>query len=280
MILIADSGATKASWCLLQKGSVRVEFVSPGINASLISKERLVERIAAEVVPPLVDYLSGIHHVHFYGAGCLPAVCHTVAEAINTHIPEAHIEVATDMLGVCRALCGHKPGVACILGTGANSCLYDGEHIIDNIPPLGFILGDEGSGAYLGKMLLSDVLKRQLPQDICQEFLERYDLDAPKAVQHVYREESPSRYLASFAPFLKEKINESPIRTLVTEAFRSFFRRNVCAYSMSPSTPVHFCGSIAFYFKDVLLEAAESMGITIGEVIRDPMKNLKTYHGT
>lgn len=279
MILIADSGATKASWCLLQKGNVCVEFTSPGINAAFISQRRLSERIAVEVVPSIREHIPAIRRVHFYGAGCLPATCRTVADAITEHIPEARVEVATDMLGVCRALCRSHSGVVCILGTGANSCLYDGECITDNIPPLGFILGDEGSGAYLGKMLLSDVLKRQLPLYICQEFIERYDIDAQKAVQHVYREDAPSRYLASFAPFLREKISDPHIRALVTDAFRSFFRRNVCAYKVSPSTPVHFCGSIAFYFKDVLLEAAESMGITIGNVIREPMENLKKYHG-
>lgn len=279
MILIADSGATKASWCLLFKGTTYLEFISPGINAALLSKQRLIERIAAEVVPTLGEYIPRIHHVHFYGAGCLPTTCLTVAEAISMHIPDARVEVAADMLGVCRALCGSKSGVVCILGTGANSCLYDGKRITDNIPPLGFILGDEGSGAYLGKMLLSDVLKRQLPLYICQEFTERYDIDAQKAVQHVYREDAPSRYLASFAPFLREKISDPHIRALVYDAFRSFFRRNVRAYKVSPSTPVHFCGSVAFYFKDVLLEAALSMGITIGNVIREPMENLKKYHG-
>ena len=279
MILISDSGATKASWCLINDGEVCLEFTSVGINAALTTQKHLAQRIATDVMPQLFSYVSDIKRVYFYGAGCVPDVCTDVKYTLKSYFVNAAVEVHSDMLGVCRALCGNQPGVVCILGTGANSCLYDGQKITDNVPALGYILGDEGSGAYLGKMLVSDVFKRQLPIDICKEFLERYDLDVQKVVQSVYRSESPSRFLASFTPFLKEKISDTHIHNLVAGAFRAFFDRNVCAYDYAKElTQVYFCGSIAYYFKDILTDIAKEKGINIGGIVRQPMEGLIKYH--
>ena len=178
MILIADCGSTKIDWCLLNNNKVEKQVFTLGVNAVMLTEEEMRQRFAEQLMPELSDYAASIDAVYFYGAGCLAAeVCGNVARAIRANIPAPVIEVYTDLLAAARALCGHKPGIACIMGTGSNSCLYDGSSIVANVSPLGFILGDEGSGAVLGRLFLGDVLKKQLPAEVCARFLDEYNLD-------------------------------------------------------------------------------------------------------
>lgn len=280
MILIADCGSTKIDWCLLNGKKVEKQVFTLGMNAVMLTEEEMRSRIGAELMPELTAYAGDIKEVYFYGAGCISTeVCSNVACAIKANIPEAEkIEVYTDLLAAARALCGHEPGIACIMGTGSNSCLYDGKGIAANVSPLGFILGDEGSGAVLGKLFLGDVLKNQLPAEVTAEFLEEYSLDLLTIIRRVYREPQPNRFLASVTPFISKHIDIKEIHDMVLGTFTAFFKRNIMQYTGYEAHKVNFVGSIAYYFRDVLEEAARNSGCTIGKVIKSPMEGLLKYH--
>jgi N-acetylglucosamine kinase-like BadF-type ATPase len=277
MKLIADCGSTKIDWCLIDNGKVVKQIFTSGMNAVMLSQQEIAERIASELMPQLSDY--AVSAVYFYGAGCISdVVCNNVANAIRQNINVDDIEVHTDLLAAARALFGREAGIACILGTGSNSCYYDGEKICENVSPLGYILGDEGSGAVLGKKLLGDVLKNQLPDELCSKFLNQYNLDRLTIIRRVYSEPQANRFLASVSPFLLQNIGEPAIHNLVLEAFVSFFKRNVMHYGQHSTLNVDFVGSIAYYYKDVLIEAAEKCGCTVGAIIKSPMQGLIKYH--
>lgn len=278
MILIADCGSTKIDWCIVNNGKVEKQVFTMGMNAIMLTEEEMRSRIADELMPEISGY--SIEAVHFYGAGCIsPEVCANVARAISANIPGAKsVNVHTDLLAAARALCGHSEGIACILGTGSNSCYYDGSEIRDNVSPLGYILGDEGSGAVLGKLLVGDVLKNQLPKDLCDKFLAEYDLDRLSIIRRVYKEPQGNRFLASVTPFLLANIERPEIHSLVLNSFKAFFVRNIQQYPGYRSLSVNFIGSIAYYYRDVLAEAAEACGCRIGTIIKSPMQGLIQYH--
>lgn len=278
MILIADCGSTKIDWCVVNDGKVVEQIFTSGINALLMTEEQIRETLAAELAEKVKGY--AIESVYYYGAGCLfDDICANVRRAIAHNVPTAKtIEVHSDLLAAARALCGQNEGIACILGTGSNSCYYNGKEIVDNVSPLGYILGDEGSGAVLGKLLVGDVLKNQLPKELCEKFLAEYDLDRQKIIEGVYKKSAANRFLASLSPFLIKNIEEPAIHRLVLNAFKSFFVRNIENYSNYKSMPVSFVGSVAFYYKDVLAEAAKALDITIGTIIKSPMEGLVKYH--
>lgn len=278
MKLIADCGSTKIDWCLIENGKVVKQVFTTGMNAVMLTEEEMAQRIASELMPELGD-AAGIEAVYFYGAGCISEeVCANVAAAIRQSIPAPVIEVHTDLLAAARALCGHEAGIACILGTGSNSCYYDGEEICDNVSPLGYILGDEGSGAVLGKIMLGDILKNQLPEDLCQKFLSQYNLDRMTIIRRVYKEPQGNRFLASVTPFLIQNIDRPEIHALVVNSFKSFFVRNIQQYKGYSELKVNFIGSIAFYYKEVLAQAAAECGCTIGTIIKSPMEGLIAFH--
>lgn len=279
MILIADCGSTKIDWCLLNNDKVEKQVFTMGMNAVMLTEEEMRERIAAELMPELKG-ITGIEAIYFYGAGCISAeVCGNVARALRHNIPEAGtVEVYSDLLAAARALCGHKPGIACIMGTGSNSCLYDGKAIVSNVSPLGYILGDEGSGAVLGKLFLGDVLKNQLPKDVAQKFLEQYDLSLLSIIRRVYKEPLANRFLASVTPFMSANLDVPQIHDLVLGSFKAFFRRNIMQYEGFDREPVNFIGSIAYHFRPVLEEAAKECGCTVGIIYKSPMEGLLKYH--
>jgi N-acetylglucosamine kinase-like BadF-type ATPase len=278
MILIADCGSTKIEWCLLDNKEIVKQIVTCGMNAIMLTEAEIEQRLRDE----LSNEVSGfnISDVYFYGAGCISEdICNNVAKAIRANIPTAkNVEVSTDLLAAARALCGNKPGIACILGTGSNSCYYDGTNICDNVSPLGYILGDEGSGAVLGKILLGDVLKNQLPKHLCEKFLTQYGLDRLSIIRRVYKEPQGNRFMASITPFLIENISEPSIYAIVYNAFKSFFVRNIAQYDGYKSLDVNFIGSIAFYYKDVLEKVAADMGCRIGKILKSPMDGLIQFH--
>lgn len=280
MILIADCGSTKIDWCVLNDKKVEKQIFTLGMNAVMLTEEEIRQRLAAELMPELGDLAAGITAVFFYGAGCIsPEVCGNVARGIRANIPSAEtVEVYTDLLAAARALCGHEPGIACIMGTGSNSCLYDGQNIVANVSPLGYILGDEGSGAVLGKIFLGDVLKKQLPADICAAFLDEYDLDLLTIIRRVYKEPQGNRFLASVTPFLSKNIERKEIHDLVLGAFRAFFRRNIHQYPGYEKLSVNIIGSIAHYFRSTLEEAAAAEGCKVGNIVKSPMEGLLKFH--
>ena len=276
MILIADSGATKTDWCYGSNKSDYRIIQTQGINPFHQSAEHIGRILREELLPQLED-LKSITHIHFYGAGCTPEKSTIVKEALQTYFPQAKTDVQSDLLGAARSLCGKEQGIACILGTGSNSCEYDGEHIVSNISPLGYILGDEGSGAVLGKRLVGDCLKRQLPENLCTSFLEYLGISPTEIIDKVYRQPQANRFLASLTPFLSAHREEPEIHTLLLSCFTDFFRRNVMQYNYEQAE-VHFTGSIAWYFQEEVKEAAELLNIRTGLFIKNPIYGLLKYH--
>lgn len=278
MILIADCGSTKIDWCVVENGEVKKQVFTSGINALLMTEEQIRETLANELAQEVAEF--EIESVYYYGAGCLfDDICANVRRAIAANVPSAKtIEVHSDLVAAARALCGNQEGIACILGTGSNSCFWDGEKIADNVSPLGYILGDEGSGAVLGKLLVGDVLKKQLPEELCEKFLKEYELDRQKIIESVYKRPAANRFLASLSPFLSKNIEEPAIHRLVLNAFKAFFVRNIENYKDYKNYAVSFVGSVAFYYREVLEEAAKAVDIKIGTIIKSPMEGLVKYH--
>ena len=279
MILIADCGSTKIDWCVTENKKVVKQVFTHGMNAVMLTLDEMAQRINTELMPELGDLTGKITEIYFYGAGCIsPEVCGNVAKALQRNIPAGKIEVYTDLLAAAHALCGTEAGIACILGTGSNSCYYDGEKIVNNVSPLGYILGDEGSGAVLGKILVGAVLKNQLPDDLCEAFLKENNLDRIEIIKRVYKEPGGNRFLASLTPFLLRNIDRKEVYDLVLNSFKAFFVRNVCQYPEYRTAKVNFIGSIAYYYRDVLTHAAELCGCTVGTIIKSPMDGLIAYH--
>ncbi len=277
MILLADSGSTKTDWGLVENGKLVKRLRTSGMNPFQMSEEAITEEIKTHLVPELPGTV--LDEVHFYGAGCTKEKQPIVERALRANLTiNGECEVASDMLGAARGICGHKPGIACILGTGSNSCSYDGKNLVKNVSPLGFILGDEGSGAVLGKLLVGDVLKNQMPETVIKRFFEKYKLTSAEIIDRVYRQPKPNTFLASFVPFLEENIDEPKIYNLVKESFRSFLRRNVMQYEGWQTLPIGFNGSIAKIYKKPLLEALEEEGMHLGRIIQAPMEAMVEYH--
>lgn len=279
MILIADSGSTKTDWCLMRDSDTTLVIQTQGINPYHQAQEAIGLVLAEELLPQLKGYVKEQPlKVIFYGAGCAnDNACQRVEDAIHKVLGYTDITIHSDLLGAARALCGHEEGIACVLGTGSNSCLYDGEKIVANVPALGYILGDEGSSAVLGRRLVGDCLKNQLPEAIRDEFLVEYGLTQEIILEKVYREPLANRFLASLTPFLS-KYREAPeVRRLLVESFVDFFVRNVKQYRR-PWLPIHFVGSVANAFSSELKEAAESLGMELGTILKSPIEGLARYH--
>jgi N-acetylglucosamine kinase-like BadF-type ATPase len=274
MILIADSGSSKTSWLLLKDGISQAGQTS-GINPFFQSEEEIYRLLSDNF---FLEH-EGIREIWFYGAGCSNADKKTVVRnALERFFHPQIISVESDLLGAARSLCGHEPGIAAILGTGSNSCYYNGKAIVKHVSPLGYVLGDEGSGAVLGKQLVSDILKRQLPEHIIGRFEQTYQLTTDEILNNVYKNSFPNRYLAKFSVFLYENKTEESIRQLVKRSFVDFFVRNIRHYHEASSLPVHFTGSIAWHFQPILKEAADQSGFRIGEVTKEPMDGLVKFH--
>lgn len=276
MILIADSGSTKTDWCVVNNGNLIGQVTTKGTNPFFQSEEEIGEEIATALRPRLTTH--SFDAVHFYGAGCIYDKVDKVRRAISAHLNvSGAVEVCTDMLAAARGLCGSEAGIACIIGTGSNSCYYNGQDIVANVSPLGFILGDEGSGACLGKLLVGDILKNQTPPELKEMFFQRFNLQPGDIIDRVYRQPFPNRFLASLSPFLAENLHEPCIRSLVLNSFKAFLRRNVMQYDYQHHK-VHFTGSVAFCYKELLHEAAQETGIRLGNIIKSPMEGLIGYH--
>ena len=278
MKLIADCGATTSRWIFLDEDGTVSRVETPGINAMQRSADE-IERIVSDVTAS-ASSACDVREVHYFGAGCIDGlVCDAVASILRRVFAMATVvEVASDLVGTARALCGHSRGIACILGTGSNSCLYDGRDIVDNIPPLGYILGDEGSGAVMGRRLVAELYKRRLPAQVAERFVEEYSLDYAEVIRRVYREPGGGAYLASFVPFLSRNIDIPELRCIVTDCFTDFFERNVLPYPGSQSLPVNFTGSVAYHFASALNEVASCLGLTMGKIEREPIDSLIKYY--
>ncbi|GHT48965.1 ATPase [Bacteroidia bacterium] len=277
MILIADSGSTKTDWCVVEAGKQAQRITSKGINPYFQSEEEIATELQTALVPQL--HTASFSAIYFYGSGCLPEKIAMMKQALGNQLTAQTIEVHSDMVGAARGLSGRNAGIVCILGTGSNSCYYDGEQIVSNVSPLGFILGDEGSGAVLGKLLVGDLLKNQLPEGLKEQFLKQFNLTPGQIIERVYRQPFPNRFLASLSPFCAQNIHVPAVRELVLNSLKAFLTRNVMQYDYQHNK-VHFIGSVAFYYKEILEEACWNTGMQLGTIAQSPMEGLIKYHTT
>ena len=277
MILIADSGSTKTDWRVIDADQEYEQINTTGINPQYLDTEKIYGIFETELLPQLKE--KNISEIYYYGAGCSsPERNRRVEDALSRAFPNIPNYVDHDLLAAARALCGHKPGIACILGTGSNSCLYDGKNIIDNVTSLGFLMGDEGSGAYLGKLLIKAYMYRELPEELATSLKNRYNLTKDGVLDAVYGSDIPSQYLATFAKFMHEKRKNPVIKEMIYENFEEFFERHVSKYEGFGELPVNFVGSIAFHFSDTLKLVAKKYGCHIGVIISSPSEGLIKYH--
>lgn len=283
--LIVDSGSTKTSWCFAflpdtKSADGARTVTTEGLNPAVMSAEEVEEKISKALnhcLQSLSISAADVDNVFFYGAGCIAGRAGVVSESIQSILVDAKIYVADDLLGAARALCGHKAGIACILGTGSNSCLYDGKNIVAHTPALGYVLGDEGSGAVLGRKFLNAVLKQTLPENIRKRFLQESGLDMAEVINRVYRSPAPNRFLASMSKYIHGYLDEKEVRDIVIDNFEDFIRNNILAYSDKFRT-INVVGSIAYHYKEQLTEAASRNGFQIGKIIKSPIEGLIEYH--
>ena len=283
--LIVDSGSTKTSWCFAflpntKSADGAKTVTTEGLNPAVMSAEEVEEKIAKALnhcLQSLSISAADVDNVFFYGAGCIAGRAGVVSESIQSILVDARIYVADDLLGAARALCGHKAGIACILGTGSNSCLYDGKNIVAHTPALGYVLGDEGSGAVLGRKFLNAVLKQTLPENIRKRFLQESGLDMAEVINRVYRSPAPNRFLASMSKYIHGYLDEKEVRDIVIDNFEDFIRNNILAYGDEFRT-INVVGSIAYHYKEQLTEAASRNGFQIGKIIKSPIEGLMEYH--
>lgn len=275
-ILIADSGSTKCEWCLLN-GNKKQVVVTQGLSPYFLNTAQIELIIRNELLPafhrPVVDI------VHFYGTGCLnPANAKIVKKAIKAVFQKAEINVSHDLMGAAKALCGNEKGIACILGTGSNSCFFNGKKIVKNSPGLGYILGDEGSGAYLGKKVIQYYLYRTFDEDLRYKFDEKYKTNSVEILENVYKKPLPNRYLASFTLFLSDNRGHYMIENIIEDGLNDFFYNHLCKYGEAWKLPIHFVGGVAFAFRDILQELCNGYEFTPGKIIQNPLEGLTEYH--
>jgi N-acetylglucosamine kinase-like BadF-type ATPase len=278
MILIADSGGSKTDWRLIFKDGSIDQASAPGFNPYYQPIEDLRKNVQ-EILLPKMKNEETVEHIYFYGAGVSSVKNQlTIKSAFLEFFPEAQIEIGWDLLAAARALCGTEPGIACIMGTGSNSCLYDGKNIIDNVANLGWILADEGSGAIIGRKFLVDYLRKKLPPKLAEQFHARFPLTREEFLEKVYQQEKPSAFLASFCKFIFQHLKEPYCYDLIYSSFAEFYENNVMKYENYQNLKVHFTGSIAFYFSDILRQVANDKGITVKNILEGPIAGLTLYH--
>jgi glucosamine kinase len=277
MKLIAESGGTKTQWCAVNR-SEETEIISTiGLNPNFVSEESIKDVLSSEVLPAMHN--PPIEEVWFYGAGCAgKSMEKKISSAIGSVLTSASVHVFSDLTGAARGLLGSEKGYICMIGTGSNSGYYDGVKITANIPPLGFILGDEGSGAALGKKMLADFLRGIMPQSLSDEFRTIYGAEKDDIVSNVYRGVFPSRYIGGFVQFMKEHISEPYCRNLVKRSFGEFVERNLRLYKVTEKTEIAVTGSVAWHFREILEEVLQENDFTISMIRQGPIEGIIRYH--
>ncbi|SMO71645.1 N-acetylglucosamine kinase [Solitalea koreensis] len=278
MIIIADGGSTKTNWCLLNKENKKIYFNTEGYNPYFIDTEGIIQSLRT-TLPDNIE-ISDIEHVSFYGAGCSNEdKKNVVAKALETVFSKARVYVGHDLLAAARALLGTESGFAAILGTGTNSCLYDGHDITMNVDSLGYMLGDEGSGSYIGKRILRDYMRGSMPLEMAEAFHRTFGYSHAEIMEQLYKKPLPNRYLASFSKFVYDNNNVQPYaRDVVKEAFTAFFRDLVSRYPDYQNYKFNCIGSVGYNFRDILSEVSAEFGMQVGKIVRSPIDDLVQYH--
>jgi N-acetylglucosamine kinase-like BadF-type ATPase len=277
MILIADAGATKVQWVVIHEGKASEPIETAGFNPYFMAPKVLEDAVEKDLVPFIKQ--GYITRVFYYGAGCsTQAKCGIVEDVLREIFDRADIEIQHDLLGAARALLNRQEGIACILGTGSNSCLFNGKDIAENVTSLGYLFGDEGSGAYIGKMLLTTFLRKKMPENIREDFDKRYGYSVENILDSVYSKPHPNRFLASFALFAGDHRSEKFIQDIVRQNFRDFFRDQVTQYTNYREKSLGVVGSVGFHFQDIFREIAEENGMKVSKFIKSPIEGLVEYH--
>lgn len=277
MILIADSGSTKTDWRLMRDGQEINRVKTKGFNPYYQQPEEMLDEIKSNLVTEITD--AEIDKIYYYGAGCSTIERQKIVkDALSPFYKNAEILVQSDLIGAARALSGHQPGIVCILGTGSGSCLYDGQKVISNIPSLGFILGDEGSGAWIGKKMVTDYLRGHMPKQSVESINKLLKIDKETILEHVNHRPMPSRYLASFAAFISEHSDQTYFYQLLFDSFTSFAKNYIVRYPEFEGHVCHFVGSVAFYNQEILGHVARYIGFNLGNIIQSPIDGLTLYH--
>jgi glucosamine kinase len=275
--LIADSGATKAEWVLVDNGKKRT-LLTQGISPYFLNTAEIAGLLEKELVPKLKG--AQPMEVYYYGTGCASvANARIVKQALKKVFPNSKTEVETDLMAAARALSGKEKGIACILGTGSNSCYYNGRKIVKNSPGLGYILGDEGSGAYLGKKVVQYYLYNTFDEDLRARFDAKFVTTPVEILNNVYKGNLPNRYLAGFTLFLAENRGHYMIENIIEDGLNDFFFQHLCKYTEVWKLPVSFVGSVAYGFKDVIAELCHAYEFDLGTILKTPMPGLLKFHG-
>jgi len=275
-ILIADSGSTKSEWCLLDKGRKKT-VITQGMSPYFLSSEQVQQILQNELLPRLKT--RPITDIYFYGTGCLdPRNAKMMKTAISKVFDSAHVYVEHDLAGISKASCGDTKGVACILGTGSNSCYFNGKKVVKNSPGIGYILGDEGSGAYLGRKVVQYYLYGTFDEELKYRFDEKYHVNAAGILENIYQKPLANRYLASFCLFLAENRGHYMIENIIEDGLNDFFFTHLCKFTESWKYPIHFVGSVAHGFRDVVKELCHSYEFDLGKILKTPMEGLIEYH--
>lgn len=280
MILIADGGSTKTDWRLIDEKKQIHQYATSGFNPYFQDTEFVHAELITHLLPNLPSTIpSSKGAIYYYGAGCSnPEKNAIISDALRKCFPDFTIEVTHDLLGAARALCGRNPGIAAILGTGSNSCYYDGKEIIENVPSLGYLFGDEGSGANIGKTFIKAWLTNEVPESLSKRFYERFKLQREDILDNVYKKPLPNRFLASFSKFIYQNLKEQYVTDLVVGCFNEFFDKQISKYSTHKELAFNCVGSVGFYFSNLLRGVAEQRNIRIGKIIETPIAALTLYH--
>ncbi|CAN5803675.1 ATPase [soil metagenome] len=274
--LIADSGSTKCEWCLLVNGKKK-KIITQGISPYFLSADQIIELLQKELLKKIKDI--AVDEIYYYGTGLgNPANVTLIKKVLKKLFPTAKVEASIDLLAAARAVCGNEKGIACILGTGSNSCFYNGKKILKNSPGLGYVLGDEGSGAYLGKKVVQHFLYNTFDEDLMLRFTNQFNTGANEILEHVYKMPQPNRYLASFAIFLADNRDHYMIENIIEDGLNDFFFTHLYKYRESWLYPISFVGSVAYGFKDVLKDLCDTYELELGKVLKQPMDGLIEYH--
>ena len=277
MILIADSGSTKTQWVTVKDGEVISDITTKGFNPYYYKKHELEHSLYEE----LHEHINAkaINHVHFYGAGCSTKKnCSLVRNALQKLFVNAGIHTGHDLDGAAVSLLKENEGIACILGTGSNSCLWDGNKVSYHVPSLGYFLGDEGSGTYIGKLMLQKILYGDADKKLTENFYRKYDMDFEKVLHRIYGEPNPNKFLSSISLFVGENIHHSDCKGVVRQAFADFIEKQVSKYPGYKDKTVSFTGSVAYHYQDILKEVLAGTGINLGIITKAPMEGLVEYH--
>ena len=276
MLVIADGGSTKVDWHFVKNKNEIHQANSIGFNPYYFESKNVVEELSKKFIKE--NPVNEVQKLFFYGAGCSSdEKCTVLINAFQIIFPNADIEVTHDLMACARATCGHESGIACILGTGSNSCLYDGKEIIDNVPTLGFVLGDEGSGAHLGKQILRAYYYREMPSDLKEKLEAFANMDRAELLKKIYGN-SPNVFLASFSKFIGENKNHIFLQKMLKYSFEEFINKHIQKYDGHADLPIHFVGSIAYYFKDILKIVLKERKLILGKIIQKPIEDLVKFH--